>query len=218
MKDVVVLIHGLGRTARSMRRLALFLNRAGFETQLFSYQSRQSTLEQVTTGLAATIEALRLKHARIHFVTHSLGGIILRSFLGTYPAPPNWIGQSVMLAPPHHGSKIIDFWRGGTLRYAYFKAFMGKLALSLHTGSDSLPNQLSKCEAHRIGIIAGTRSIEFWFNPLFKTTHDGKVSIASTHLHARHHHIETHATHTFIMNHDSTRQQVLNFLQHGHFA
>lgn len=215
MTEAIILIHGLGRTPRSMRPLSLYLNKAGFATQLFGYDSRRSNMAQIVAQLHATIERLRPHHSQIHFVTHSLGGIVLRAYIAQHGTIN---GRAVMLAPPHHGSEIIDFWRGGAIRHAFFKQLMGDLALTLHTDANSLPNQLPTLAQHNIGIIAGTRSVEYWFNRLFQTPHDGKVSVDSTRLHTNHAHKTVDATHTFIMNHAKTRINCLNFLKNGQFV
>lgn len=85
------------------------------------------------------------------------------------------------------------------------------------TGRDSLPNQLPILEQHRVGLIAGTRSVEFWFYPLFHQVNDGKVGINNVTLRAAHPAIQIHATHTFIMSHADTQKQTLHFLQNGDF-
>ncbi|MGL4767394.1 MAG: esterase/lipase family protein [Formosimonas sp.] len=208
MPEQVVFIHGLGRTPRSLRRLGRHLTAHGFVCQYFAYNSRRASIEHIVQQLHEQMPA----HA--HMVTHSLGGIVARAYAAQYPAHS---GRMVMLAPPHHGSEIIDFWWRGAWRHAFFKATMGDLALSLHTGQGSLPNQLPVLPSHSIGIIAGTRSLEFWFNGLFTTPHDGKVSVASTRL-AQHAHVSVHATHTWLMNHPHTRTQCVHFLHHGQFA
>lgn len=217
MSDVVILIHGLGRTSRSMRAMAKSLSRGGFATELFDYHSRHDDVAQIVQQLHQSVLRLLHQHHTVHFVTHSLGGIILRNYLAQYGQSAH-IGQTVMLAPPHKGSEIIDFWRRGSLRRRFFMAIMGDTAMSLHTAPDSLPNRLPLLHTFNIGIIAGTRSVEFWFNHLFDSAHDGKVSVASTHLHKNHDYFKVHTTHTFITNHAEVHKQTLLFLQTAHFA
>lgn len=216
--STVILIHGLGRTQRSLKPLGAFLQRAGFDFVLHDYKSRRYALDELLAQLHATIAQVVLTETQpIHFVTHSLGGILLRAYLSRHSEFEKHIGRIVMLAPPNHGSEVIDFWRAEPVRFSLFKKFMGEVAVSLHTGDDSLPNSLPLLEQYDVGIINGSRSADPWFNHLFYGAHDGKVSAVSSRLHERHPVITHAATHTFMMNQPAVRQSVLTFLQNGSF-
>ncbi len=77
--ECVVLLHGLMRGATSMNKMQRGLDEAGFITANIEYPSRDHTIEEladiaVPDGLAACREHDGIE--RIHFVTHSLGGIL----------------------------------------------------------------------------------------------------------------------------------------------
>jgi triacylglycerol lipase len=171
--DTVVLLHGLGRTSFSMRRLEKFLMRAGFRVLRYGYRSRRDDMTTIVTGLKSQLGVWQEAYNpnAFHFVTHSLGGIVVRALLAQ--ELDMRIGRIVMLAPPNHGSEIIDFWRSKPWLRAFFGRIMGDVALSLHTGADSLSNTLPRLADYPVLVIAGVRSIEPWFNPLFREAHDG---------------------------------------------
>lgn len=207
----VILIHGLGRTARSMRGLARFLTHAGFDVVLHGYASRRQPMASLVEDLRSRLDALVQNGAApVHAVTHSLGGIVLRALLDAHPDAP--IARTVMLAPPNAGSEIIDFWRAGTWRRRVFGAMMGEVALSLHTGADSLPNTLSRMPKHDVLVMTGSRSLEPWFNPLFDKPHDGKVSVASAPLNQLAECVILPVSHTFIMNDAHVQKRIKLFL------
>lgn len=216
--STVVLIHGLGRTQRSLKPLAGFLQQSGFNVVLHDYPSRSKNIDILVEQLHQTVIQLDVTESEpLHFVTHSLGGILLRAYLSRHPELQPKVGHIVMLAPPNQGSEVIDFWRAEPIRHSIFKLFMGDVALSLHTGADSLPNTLPLLDGYRVGIINGTHSADPWFNRLFKSEHDGKVTVKSSLLHANHA-SQTHAaTHTFMMNQAGVRQAILKFLHKGVF-
>lgn len=216
--STIILIHGLGRTQRSLKPLGAFLHQAGFDVVLHDYKSRRYNLDALVAQLHNTVgQVVASEKQPIHFVTHSLGGILLRAYLSRRSEFDQYVGRIVMLAPPNRGSEVIDFWRAEPVRFSLFKKCMGEVAVSLHTGATSLPNSLPLLEQYDIGIINGSRSADPWFNHLFKGAHDGKVSAVSSCLHERHPVITHAATHTFMMNQTAVRESVLTFLQTGSF-
>jgi pimeloyl-ACP methyl ester carboxylesterase len=106
----VVLLHGLGRTWRSMRPVERALKRAGFVTHNIGYPSLRHRLPE----LAAMVEE-RISRARagasgpVHFVGHSLGSILIRYLLAHRPELRG--GRVVLLTPPNQGAKAADFFQ-----------------------------------------------------------------------------------------------------------
>ena len=148
--------------------------------------------------------------AKIHFVTHSLGGILVRAYLAEHE-PPN-LGRVVMLAPPNKGSEFVDVLG----RTAPFRWALGPTAVELGTEPDSLPNRLPTPD-YEVGIIAGTRSINPLGGLVVPGESDGTVSVSSTRLHGMSDFIELPVSHTFIMYSDEAAEQAVAFLREGRF-
>ena len=211
--ETVFLIHGLGRGRLSMSIMGHRLRHEGYRMVSFGYKSRKISIEKAVTELQSAVsnELTRANPPeKIHFVTHSLGGILVRGMLAKYHPPG--LGHIVMLSPPNHGSEITDKLRG----VALYRKLNGTAGMQLGTNRNSIPNQLPPAD-FSVGIITGDRS----FNPIFSHwipgKDDGKVSVKSAKLAGMTDFIVIHSSHTWIMNRKSTKNQVLTFLRSGHF-
>jgi pimeloyl-ACP methyl ester carboxylesterase len=213
LTEVVVLLHGLLRSSRSMRPMQRALERAGYHALNIGYPSRQQPVERLTEIAFAEIERRLegLEPSALHFVTHSMGGILLRQYLSQHGLEP--LGRVVMLAPPNQGSELVD--RLGRLRM--FKAINGPAGLQLGTGADSLPRRLPAADFD-LGVISGTRG----FNPvlwlMLPKPNDSKVTVASTRVEGMRDFRALPVTHTFLMSNRQVIELTLNFLKHGRFA
>ncbi len=181
MPAPVLLLHGLGRTGLSMLPMRRALRAAGFEPHVVDYPSRKRSIEDlVDTVVAPRVDALLDGGAeRVHFVTHSLGGILVRALaaqrLDAGRRLPDG-SRAVMLAPPHAGSEVAD-----ALRHRQpFRSVLGPTLQQLGTGDASVPKQLGPVRGVEAGVIAGTRRL-LPFGGLFEGPHDGLVSVASAH-------------------------------------
>jgi pimeloyl-ACP methyl ester carboxylesterase len=109
--DRVALLHGLGRTRRSMRRLERFLQTAGFETHNVGYPSLSAPVPDLARLVGERIAAAwpgagASDPPRLHLVGHSLGGILIRWLIAHQPPPG--LGRVVLLAAPNHGSRLAN--------------------------------------------------------------------------------------------------------------
>jgi triacylglycerol lipase len=211
--EEVILLHGLCRTSRSMTKIASALTNAGFKVRNVDYPSRSAPIEKLaddTIGKAVA-DCQNDGATKIHFVTHSLGGILVRSYLARHSIPN--LGRVVMLAPPNQGSEVVDKLGGWSL----FKWINGVAGNELGTDKNSAPNKLGPAN-FPVGIIAGDRSIN-WINSWFLIPgrDDGKVSIERAKLTGMKDFIVIHATHPFIMRNRTAIRQTIQFLQTGNF-
>ncbi|MFQ5351489.1 MAG: esterase/lipase family protein [Candidatus Binatia bacterium] len=208
--EAVILLHGLGRTDRSMRPLEKRLTNSGFQVYNFRYRSTDKTPEAVVDDLSAQVEACCTEVPSLHFVGHSLGGILIRAYLAK--EPPSNIGRVVMLAPPNHGSELVDALSG----WALFRWALGPTAQQLGTGMDSLPNRLPP-PAVEVGVVAGTSSVNPIGSFVIPDEDDGMVSVASTKLEGMSDFLVVPSSHAFIMRGEEVSVQVVHFLRTGRF-
>lgn len=210
--DTVVLLHGLARSSSSMQTLAQRLGGAGYEVLNLDYPSTDKTVEQlVEQDLAPALSPVSTGNGRLHFVTHSMGGILVRQYLKAHELPA--LGRVVMLGPPNQGSELVDHM--GRLRA--FDWINGPAGKQLGTGADSLPNRLGPV-GYAVGIIAGTRSYNPYYSSLLPGPDDGKVAVARARLEGMSDFIELPVSHTLMMNDEAVVKQVLHFLAEGRFS
>ena len=207
--ECVILLHGLARSAHSMDKIAQRLTDEGYRVLNIDYPSRAYSIEE----LAEQTITDALSHCEglpVSFVTHSMGGILVRQFLHNHSIEN--LNKVVMLGPPNKGTEIVD-------KLSHLPGFSfvnGEAGMQLGTGALSLPNQLGKANFD-VGIIAGTQSINLILSSLIPDTDDGKVSVESTKVDGMNDHIEMPTTHVFMMRNEAVIEQVIHYLKQGKF-
>ncbi len=211
-RENVVLLHGLARSADSMNKLQKRLDSAGYNTCNVSYPSRHYSVEVLAAEfvLPAIESCFSQPQGRVHFVTHSMGGIIVRQLSASGVAIE--IGRVVMLAPPNAGSEVVDKLGDWSL----FRLINGPAGSQLGTASDALPAALGPAR-FELGIVTGSRTINFFLSTLIAGEDDGKVSIENAKLEGMTDFIVVPVSHPFIMKDTAVGKQVVHFLQHGKF-
>lgn len=215
--DYVILLHALAKTDKSMQKIASELGEEGYVVINLSYPSRKHTIEELSElYLAKAVQKLCIdKKKRIHFVGYSLGCIIIRKYLQDYLRLN--LGRVVMIAPPNHGSEIVEFMMKGPLK-ALYKWWFGPAGQQLGASKNSYINKgLEKSVKYELGIIAGDCCINPIVPFIIKKTNDGRVSIKSTKLKGMKDHIVIHSPHCFVASNDETIKQVAYFLRNGQF-
>ncbi len=208
--ECVVLLHGLWRTENSMNKMEKSLSEAGYRVENVEYDSTDDTVdalaeEAIPAGLLSCGDA-----ETVHFVTHSMGGILVRQYLEHYDI--NRLGRVVMLGPPNQGSEVIDLYA----EWPGFEWFSGPAGLQLGTGEASVPRALGPV-SFDLGIIAGTRTLNPILSQSLPGKDDGKVSVDATRVEGMNDHLEMPVNHVFMMRDSDVIAQVVFYLENGYF-
>ena len=212
--DCVVLLHGLARSATSMNKMQRELEKAGYATANIDYPSRDYTVEDladiaIPEGLAACREQEGV--TRIHFVTHSLGGILVRQYLSRHEIDE--LGRVVMLGPPNQGSAAVDELSD----VPGFDWLNGPAGRQLGKGDASVPLRLGPAD-FELGVIAGNRTIDPITSAVLEDPDDGRVSVADTKLEGMADFIVVDHSHAFMMRMRRPIELTMTFLQTGSFG
>jgi len=208
MKTAAVFVHGLWLTgAESVllrRRLAA---RHGFECHSFSYRTVGRAMSDVTAQLAAFVE--RIDADQVHFVGHSLGGLVLYRYFETTPcAQP---GRVVFLGSPTVKSRTAE--RVG--RLPLFSSLIGRMV------HDELvwPQEPRAWRCPReLGLVAGTRPLGLGrFFARFEEDCDGTIGVSETKLPGHTAHVTLPVSHMGMLASGAVAEQVGEFLANGQF-
>ncbi len=210
--DCVVLLHGLARSSTSLFVMQKALEGIGYRVMNVDYASKEGTIEEQAMSVLPDVMAACEDCTRVHFVTHSMGGIMLRYYLQYVKKRPENLGRCVMLAPPNKGTPLIDKLED----MIGFELLNGVAGKQLGTGANSLPNSLGPVD-YPVGVIAGNKAIAPLYAGLFEGDNDGKVAVESTKVDGMVDHIVLPVTHTFMMNSPQVFKQVAHFLREGFF-
>ncbi|PIE18026.1 MAG: hypothetical protein CSA65_06225 [Proteobacteria bacterium] len=210
--EIVLLLHGLLRGKASLRGLQKALVGVKRRCERWSYPSSRGDIQSHVRALKRRCAELRADGvSRIHFVTHSLGGLIVRGLLQAEDHPP-YVGRLVMIAPPNNGSEIAR----------RVLALPGLRSLYGPSGQDLRDPKIvaQLCAVPRVPflIIAGTRSFD-WRNPtsyvgsrVLAPPHDGTVTLAETELPGAAGLITVDETHTFLPSHPRVISATVRFI------
>ncbi|HYR10981.1 MAG TPA: alpha/beta fold hydrolase [Longimicrobium sp.] len=194
-RELVILVHGMGRSPASMWILARRLEADGYRVVNFGYRSTRGSVAELGARLGRRAAERTGGAPRVHFVGHSLGTVIIRSMLAQ--APPERVGRVVMLAPPNQGAASADRWApmlGGVMPHIR----------ELRTTPQSTARTLPLPKGVDVGIIAGSR--------------DHKVRVAETRLDGARDHLVIRSFHSWMMNRSDVHRHIVTFLRHGRFS
>ena len=211
--ECVVLLHGLARTAASMDTMQQRLEEAGYLVMNIDYPSREFPIEELAPlAVGQGIAACRALDdaAQIHFVTHSLGGILVRHYLANNELRE--LGRVVMLGPPNQGSAAVDELRD----LPGFDWVNGPAGRQLGKGEGSVPLALGPAN-FELGVIAGTRSIDPIASAVLDDPDDGKVSLEDTKLEGMDDFVAVEHSHAFMMRLQKPIELTIQFLRTGAF-
>ncbi len=212
-QDTVILLHGLNRTHRSFSKMEYSLKENGYNVVNINYPSQRFTIETLVEQHISPIirQCKKECHTRIHFVTHSMGGILIRYYL-QYHSLPN-LGNVVMLGPPNQGSEVVDKLKN----IPGFKMINGPAGQQLGTSPDSLPQQLKPVD-YPVGVITGNRSINPILSLIIPGQDDGKVSLKRARVKGMADFLVVPYTYTMIMRRQHVIEQTQYFLKYSQFS
>lgn len=208
--ETVVLLHGLARSARSMEPMANHLRDKGYTVVNHDYPSRHHTIEEIVdTSIVPLMASSEITSAdKLHFITHSMGGILVRTYLKD--AKPANLGRVVMLGPPNGGSEVVN--KIG--HWSLFALINGPAGRQLRT--DGIPAKLGPVD-FPLGIIAGDRSINWINSSMIPGSDDGKVSVEGSKVEGMTDHTVVHYTHPMMMRRNPVIELAERFLRTGSF-
>jgi len=209
--DYVILLHGLGRTPLSMKRIEWTLRKQNYRVMNVGYPSTRVSIQDAADHWLNEVLKTRVtdSSAKVHFVTHSLGGIVLRQYLMNHEIPN--LARVVMMAPPNQGSELADRLRNNCL----YRFATGPAGQQLGTGESSVPNRLGPID-FELGVIAGDRSLNPLFSSWIPGADDGKVSVRSARMPGADF-LLVHRSHTWMAWSANVNSAIVQFLKTGCF-
>lgn len=179
----------------------------GYRVLNVDYPSRRFDLAGLAEWVRRPIESfLAGQTARVHFVGHSMGGLLIRYYLHRYPLAT--LGRIVMLGTPNRGSEIADLLQ----RFPPYRWLYGLAGQQLCTRTQHVP-----LDSGEIGIVAGNFSVDPLCSWIIGAENDGKVSVESSKPDVAHTHVVARASHSFMPSNKKVQQLVLEFLKNGRF-
>lgn len=219
--ELVVVLHGLLRSRRSMTKLSEYLKTAGkFQVINLEYASSRKEVSVHAASLKQTIDALGPQVTRIHLVGHSLGNIVFRHYLADTTDPETGvqgdprIGRIVMIGPPNQGSKMAQWLKHSFL----FNSISGASGVQLSKCWEKLEPKLATPK-QEFGIIAGGQANEKKLsNVMLKGPDDFTVSKSETRLVGAKDFLVRPLFHSTMMNRPEVLEATVRFLKHGYFV
>jgi pimeloyl-ACP methyl ester carboxylesterase len=190
--EIVVMLHGLARTPQSMLGAGLWFRKAGYRVAYVSYPSRKIGVE------------------KMHFVTHSLGGIVFRAWAALHAE--KLVGRAVLLAPPNSGSEIAD--KLGDWIVA--KKIMGPVLQELRTDENATPKRLGAVKVET-GVITGDEANLPFFRQWLDGASDGVVTVEGGRIGGLKDFLVLPAGHTWIMWRPKVLEAAVRFIREGSF-
>jgi pimeloyl-ACP methyl ester carboxylesterase len=208
-KDVVYLLHGFGRSRVAMWVLASRLEDAGFFVNNIGYSSINETPEEILLDVSEQInESLPENGQTVHFVGHSLGGLIIRAYLEDTTVKN--LGRIVLIGTPNNGTTLVDNYQD-----SWWLQWMGPTALALSTDEKSFPNSLAD-PYYPVGIIAGI-SEDDDNEDILPGKDDGLVQLESTKVNGMTDIVIIESSHWMLRYDENVARQTIEFLRYARF-
>ncbi|SET67378.1 alpha/beta fold hydrolase [Thalassotalea agarivorans] len=210
--ETVIVAHGLARSAGAMWQLEEELQEQGYQVCLLDYDSLGETVDDVLADTSQQITNCLPETGKVHFVGHSLGGLVIKSYLNKHQEtlPKGELGEVILAGTPNSGSEVADH-----LKDSLLMDWGGDISRSLSTKQIALWQKEAQIEK-AVGVIAGTKPSRMT-KDLFSGKNDGLVSVASASAVNVKDIIELPISHSAMRKDDETARQIIYFLSHGKF-
>ncbi|MFC1490864.1 alpha/beta fold hydrolase [Candidatus Latescibacterota bacterium] len=208
--EAVILIHGFGRTGRDMKKLETFLRESGYHTECPTLPTTLLTVKECTAIFEHDFPAIAEKYDTLHFVGHSMGGLIIRQFLSENSVPK--LGRCVLIATPNQGTAIAGF----AAKYFNFSLKIFKSIEDFQPGGMIFPSPAHFPEPE-IGVIAGTGTTYMFLGKFLDGADDGLVPVDAVSFPGMKDFVVTPYGHNEIHKTEEVAVLVRTFLQNGTF-
>jgi triacylglycerol esterase/lipase EstA (alpha/beta hydrolase family) len=198
-----------------MHGVERMLVKRGYRVTSISYKWRTGDVVKLAANVATQLAELD-QHVALDFVTHSLGGIVLRVAVAEGLLPPGRIRRVVMLGPPNEGSELADFMSGIRIIGDLYAAVTGPVGRQLRTAREGVPAQLPPV-TFELGVIAGNRNLNPLYSAIFGGENDGRVRVDRARVAGMRDFIVVPSGHTMLVWWPSVLEQVAHFLKAGRF-
>jgi pimeloyl-ACP methyl ester carboxylesterase len=209
--ESVLLLHGIARTSRHMRRLKKHFEALGYHVLSLNYPSRKFPLKDLAAFVEGIVERQVPKDNTLHIIGYSMGGLVARAYL--HRSKRENIGRVLLLATPNGGSEIADLLKKNRL----YRWFYGPAGLELLTDARCREGLFGPCPAE-LGVIAGNATIDPFSSFVIGRANDGKVAVESAKLEGMKDMVLLRANHTFFPGNRRVIAQAEHFIQNGCFS
>lgn len=211
--QAVIVLHGLGESRRSMKPLVDHLRDSLDATVLaFGYASTKAAIADHGRALAGVVASLPAG-TRVSFVGHSLGNLVVRSWIGQADtAHLQRLHRIVMLGPPNQGSELARRASQVWMLAALSQGAARDLVVDWDTVAPTLP--VPPCP---FGIVAGGTGNDDGYSPLLKGDDDAVVTVAETRLDGADDFFLVPVRHAAMMKSPTVQDAVTAFLTTGRF-
>ena len=207
--EIIILLHGLGRSNTSMWLLAHRLEGAGYFVQQVEYDSLHQDPDEILKDISSQINLCCQVHTQsVHFVGHSLGGLMVRAYLQNYKVDK--LGRVVLLGTPNKGTEAADHFSN-----SWLMDILGPTAKALGTDDKSFPKSL-KAPYYPVGIIAGENKSKF-NDPVIPGKDDGLISVEATKIDGMTDFIIIETGHSMMRYNSEVADQTIEFIKNGVF-
>ena len=210
IQENVIVLHGYGRSAVAMRTMERRLKRSGYRVHLVEYSSLMSSMAEIEDEVSQQIDQIiKQNPQKTHFIGHSLGGLLVRSYLGRHKVKQ--LGRVVTLGSPNKGTPVVEYFA-----QKWWFSLAGSAAQSLSSKGSQFLSSLPK-PTYPLGVIAGLSKRKFAKKAFLKAPHDGLVSHESTRVEGMTDFTVIPANHTALRSNRAVFKEILNFLKLGYF-